>query len=290
MLSRVYSRLLFGLLCLAVLGVLAGGGAQPDLPTFKTCKPPEEVAPNTFVYEGQVKEDHGRLTMFRDDTGKWYWTQKCVEGDQGTAAQKKQGCQCFEMTAQGFDQYLRDRDAKNRETRKAKSKERLEKMMSGGSGNGGGGNNCFAAGTYVLLADGGFKDIRDIRIGDRVLSVDPETGTELAGRVYETREGSESFVYVLNSGLRVNAAHKFYTSEGLKTAPEMVPGDLLRGRGGQRPVLSSVERRGAVLADAGGIGPDIRVYNIMVADTHTFFVTQDRETVFLVHDDCSCGN
>ena len=55
----------------------------------------------------------------------------------------------------------------------------------GGSGPGGsptystgnGGPGCFAAGTPVLMADGGVQKIEEIRVGDRVMTFDGNAGT-----------------------------------------------------------------------------------------------------------------
>jgi Pretoxin HINT domain len=50
--------------------------------------------------------------------------------------------------------------------------------------------NSFTAGSLVLLADGTSRPIEDVRVGDRVVSSDPVTGTTDAELVTDTITGT----------------------------------------------------------------------------------------------------
>ena len=92
-----------------------------------------------------------------------------------------------------------------------------------GGGGGGGGGNSFVSGTPILLVDGSSKPIEEIKIGDKVRSFDPETGTFSIGNVTSilTRDVQESYILDFDDGssVGVTGTHPFY----VKTAASGVP-------------------------------------------------------------------
>jgi len=96
-----------------------------------------------------------------------------------------------------------------------------------------GGKQCFLAGTPVLLADGSYRAIEDIKVGDKVMCYD-EKGKEMkAGIVtkvwHNTGERSADKYMVINDFLRVTVEHPFLTKEGWKEAKDLRIGETLVG-------------------------------------------------------------
>jgi hypothetical protein len=129
---------------------------------------------------------------------------------------------------------------------------------------------CFEAGTPVLT-DQGFVSIEDIRIGDRVLSMDEKTGELSYREVVRVFTTPDQPLYELKltdgSGVsetfHATEAHPFYVKgEGWTRAAGLLPGD---------EVFTSL---GGWLRVSGGTWTDRRaaVYNIEVDGTHTYFV------------------
>ncbi|MBR0342204.1 MAG: hypothetical protein IJH64_08160, partial [Oscillospiraceae bacterium] len=149
---------------------------------------------------------------------------------------------------------------------------------------------CFAAGTRVLMADGTYKPIEQIRPGDKVLASDhtnPENapieatvvrffdnGEKEVVRLYIDREDGGRIEFVCTP------SHRFYViDKGWLSAGELESGDqCLTSQGG---------RTGFVLREA--VSEKKRVYNFEVEGQHTYFVGDERVGV-LVHNACPmCG-
>ncbi|THB68337.1 MAG: hypothetical protein D6E12_06760 [Desulfovibrio sp.] len=170
------------------------------------------------------------------------------------------------------------------------AKERALEGGTGGSsdgGNDGGNDPCFVAGTLVLMADGSAKPIQDVLPGDEVMTYSMELDQAGPGVVAETRRGLEDHFYTLGGTLKTNDAHRFYVQgQGTTVAEDLASGDMLQGLNG--PVeLAGVEYTGLAVASADNAMPVLAVYNIMVEETHAYYVALGEAWV-LVHDDCSC--
>ena len=141
---------------------------------------------------------------------------------------------------------------------------------------------CFDPGSKVLMADGTYKNIEDVKVGDMVMSLNEETGEYVAQRVQATiiKENSDDLVYVhLSNGLRIGmrAYHPLLTIDGWKSLrPEMaetlmdvgeVPmlkiGDVLVGIDGN-PTIVSIESRADI--------ENYTTYNLSVENTHNYIV------------------
>jgi hypothetical protein len=126
--------------------------------------------------------------------------------------------------------------------------------------------SCFAAGTPVLTTDGA-KPIEQLKAGDFVLSKDEH---DIAGKIepkriekaYE-RHAALLDLHIGGRTIRTTAEHPFYVNErGWTDAGKLRAGDLLATEAGK---WMEVER----ISNSGESAP---VYNIMVADHHTYFV------------------
>ncbi|MFO0880607.1 MAG: polymorphic toxin-type HINT domain-containing protein, partial [Gemmataceae bacterium] len=128
---------------------------------------------------------------------------------------------------------------------------------------------CFAAGTPMRTVDGSVP-IEQLRPGDYILSrneLDPE-GPVCARQVEEVfvRQGYVLDLRVNGQLIRTTEEQPFYRAgDGWVAAWELRPGDQLVGQGGALLRVESVTQTGIVET----------VYNVRVADWHTYFVGGD---------------
>jgi hypothetical protein len=143
--------------------------------------------------------------------------------------------------------------------------------------------NSFVPGTLVLLADGSAKPIQDIALGDQVQAVDPETSELGARRVSAliSGTGEKTLVTVTTAQGKVVATegHLFWNPESHAwvTAGDLVVGDALLLLDGTTSAVIAVSTATA----------ESTVYNITVADLHTYYVLFG-DTPVLVHN-CPTG-
>ena len=141
---------------------------------------------------------------------------------------------------------------------------------------------CFDPGSKVLMADGTYKNIEDVEVGDVVMSLDESTGKYVAQKVTATiiKEKSTDLVYVhLSNGTRIGmrAYHPLLTTEGWKSlrpgmaetmldvgkVPMLEVGDTLVGID-ENSTIVSIEQRPEV--------EDYTTYNLSVENTHNYIV------------------
>jgi len=139
--------------------------------------------------------------------------------------------------------------------------------------------NSFAPETPVLLADGGSKPIAEVEVGDRVLATDPSSGVTRAEPVTYLHRNEDTALadVTIASGavLHTTQEHPFWNGATRQwtDAADLRSGDLLRSTGSAAP------RVAAVRPYAG----DRVMYNLTVADLHTYYVVADGLPV-LVHN------
>ncbi|MFF4089877.1 RICIN domain-containing protein [Streptomyces nigra] len=129
--------------------------------------------------------------------------------------------------------------------------------------------NSFPGETRVLMGDGSRKAIRDVRENDTVLAVDTETGLLKARQVTRTwRHDTDHLVDItVADGGRLSSTtgHRFFvTGRGWTLVADLRVGDRLRTPDGTVRVVTALRDR-----------PDLAprsVYDITVADLHTFYV------------------
>jgi RHS repeat-associated protein len=125
---------------------------------------------------------------------------------------------------------------------------------------------CFAAGT-PLLTPVGSKFVEQFRVGDLVLSrCESDPDGPITAKVVEAvfvRLGGNLHLHVNGQVLRTTSSHPFWVHDhGWVQACRLVAGDLLVSHDGQ---LLAVE-------DVFDTGEYETVYNLRVADYHTYFV------------------
>ncbi|RSM55877.1 hypothetical protein DMB66_34810 [Actinoplanes sp. ATCC 53533] len=148
--------------------------------------------------------------------------------------------------------------------------------------------SSFLPGTRVLLPGGATRAIEQLKVGDRVVATDPETGVTAARTVTDTitSAGDKSLVDVtidVDGGrgdrtaiLTATYNHPFWVpklSEWVQAA-QLTAGQWLRTSAGTRVKIAAVRHHAAVA----------RVHNLTVADLHTYYVVAGGRPV-LVHND-----
>ncbi len=125
---------------------------------------------------------------------------------------------------------------------------------------------CFAPRTPVLMADGSYKNIEDLKLGEAVMgqteegTLRPNIVTKLFHHVYTDNAGEPFSTLRVNGSLVVTAEHPMMTTRGIVSAGDLQVGDMLIAINGTTAV-SSLEK-----------GPSLpRVYNLTVYPDHTYF-------------------
>ncbi len=142
------------------------------------------------------------------------------------------------------------------------------------------GKGCFVAGTIVATIYGG-KAIESVEVGDKVLATDPETGETAYKEVLKTYTYvKDTLVYVEANGetIETTKEHPFWVEgQGWTKAKFLKAGDILRDANGNSIVIDNVDI--VPLPE----NQYTIVYNLEVADFHTYYVS---DKYILVHNVC----
>jgi len=140
---------------------------------------------------------------------------------------------------------------------------------------------CFVAGTQVLT-EGGYKNIEDIKLGEKLWAKNTETGEQdwkpVTKVFIEPDRGIFEVKLMAKDGfeqkIQATDDHPFFVvGKGWKQTVELKEGDLIETDGhGSMKVISLLDENRTDLT-----------YNFTVADFHTYYVT---ERNVLVHN---CG-
>jgi Pretoxin HINT domain len=143
--------------------------------------------------------------------------------------------------------------------------------------------NSFTAATLITMADGSKKPIKDVKVGDRVLATDPETGETAARPVTRLirHGGKHTMVDVgLADGSTISATdhHPFWdaTTGEFTYAIDLRPGHQVR----------QVDSRLLEVAAIRVYDQDLTAYNLTVDGIHTYYAGT---TPVLVHNSCGIG-
>lgn len=135
---------------------------------------------------------------------------------------------------------------------------------------------CFVAGTLILTA-AGYVAIEKIRVGDKVVSTDPDTMEVAEKTVLETyiRETNE-VVHLTINGETITSTpdHPFYVQEaGFVGAGDLYIGDKLLDAEGNTLLVEEMKFE--------NLDEPVKVYNFQVEDSHTYHAGNDN---ILVHN------
>ncbi|GHE27425.1 hypothetical protein GCM10017673_31990 [Streptosporangium violaceochromogenes] len=155
------------------------------------------------------------------------------------------------------------------------------------------GCNSFTQGTEVLMADGTRKPIEEVKVGDRVIATDPETGKSEARTVTAliTGSGDKDLVRIRidvdgDGGDKVGritatTAHPIWSVGESRwvEAGRLAAGALLLSAEGDHLEVLSVHRYRQ---------SDQRVYNLTVEGIHTYYALVENQAI-LVHNSGPCN-
>ncbi|MGW2787717.1 polymorphic toxin-type HINT domain-containing protein [Streptomyces populi] len=150
-----------------------------------------------------------------------------------------------------------------------------------------GGCKCFLAGTGVLMADGKTKEIEDIKLGDKVLATDPETGKtsprQVTRRIVtdDDKHFNELSIATENGIEKLTATHEhpFWSpsQHDWVQAGNLKPGMTLRTDKGDTVIITGNR----------SFTQRARTYNLTIDGLHTYYVLAGRTPV-LVHNSGGC--
>jgi hypothetical protein len=142
---------------------------------------------------------------------------------------------------------------------------------NGGGNSGGGGRDCFAPSTPVWTPDG-MVPISEIKVGDKVFTMDMDTGEVRASEVMETftaiRSGIVKVETKTNSVVCSNN-HRYFTEEGEWRQIHTINGENLKTANG--PTKVKVTK----------VDGEMKVHNFEVRGTKNYFVGSSK---LLVHN------
>jgi len=135
---------------------------------------------------------------------------------------------------------------------------------------------CFSGDTLVATKDGE-QAIETIEAGDEVWAADPITGERKLSRVVARTMSMATALLVLNIGgeeVQATETHPFQVvGQGMTAAGNLKVGDKIERKDGESAEVESIALR---------VG-SFPVFNLEVADAHTYFVGQHG---LLVHNGC----
>ncbi|PQQ66834.1 polymorphic toxin-type HINT domain-containing protein [Acetivibrio saccincola] len=144
------------------------------------------------------------------------------------------------------------------------------------------GKVCFTEDTLIKTEDG-YKEIKDIEVGDLVYSEDPLTGEKGLKRVTNVFVNETSVlvrIYVEDEEIETTPTHPFWViGKGWVAAGDIEAGDKV--------YLYSGEGREVKEVRFEYLDTPIKVYNFEVEDWHTYFVSE--QDVF-VHNSCDVSD
>jgi len=113
-------------------------------------------------------------------------------------------------------------------------------------GGGGTGDSCFPADTPVLMADGEFKAIKDIKAGDKVLTRESETFSKLVEarvlKLYEHNEDEADSYLLINKFFKVTPNHRILINGVWQRVENIKIGDKLIKKDGKELPVDSIRK------------------------------------------------
>jgi len=141
------------------------------------------------------------------------------------------------------------------------------------------GQVCFTGDTVIPTKDG-YKEIKDIKVGDEVYSENTETGEKGLRKINNTfiNETKELiYVFVGNEEVKATPDHPFWViAKGWVQASDLKVTDKLLMYDGSELEVKKLKKE--------QLSEPIKVYNFEVKDWHTYFVSGNK---VLVHNSCN---
>jgi len=133
--------------------------------------------------------------------------------------------------------------------------------------------SCFPGNTFVQMKEGVLKPIRQVRVGDMIMTFDIGTQTNVAKRVLTTYKDNNNHYYLINNSIRATAYERFLTTSGWKKVIHLKTGDKIQTNQGLETIDTLTINNGT-----------LKVHNLQVEGSHTFYVMGDSDKSYLVHN------
>jgi len=125
---------------------------------------------------------------------------------------------------------------------------------------GGGHGACFLAGTPILLVDGSFKPIEQVKVGDRIMAFDEKTRSLKPGTVSKLFQHDADAYLIINQHLKVTGNHPVYSKGKWVEIGRLKIGDTLMNARGKPEPIASIQQ----------VTEPVKVYNLEVNPYHTY--------------------
>ena len=132
------------------------------------------------------------------------------------------------------------------------------------------GMHCFLKGTQILMEDGSYKNIEDVKVGEKVMSYDAEKGKYIGSAVVKTTQNEIDKYYIVNGNLKITPGHVLMVNGQWQMSNDMKVGDLLLNANGERVAITSLQE----------VDTAVDVYNLITDEPHDFFAEN-----YLVHNE-----
>ncbi len=141
------------------------------------------------------------------------------------------------------------------------------------------GGGCFAYDTLVLMGDNKLKRVIHVRTGDRVKSLDMQTGKIVDKVVINKYRSDVDHYYLINGELKITKSHPVLTEGGnWVMVADLKVGDRMVGLDGLIQIRSFEK-----------VDYSHRVYFLGVEDTHNYFVSAYGRSFYTVHNSAGGG-
>lgn len=122
---------------------------------------------------------------------------------------------------------------------------------------------CFAEGTKISMADGSYKNIEEIVVGDLVYSYDLSQKKLVSNEITQTFVHSTQGYYLINNSLKVTGNHKIYSESENDwiRADALERGDTLMGKNNKTIKVDDIKF----------INESLKVFNFEVGSPHNYF-------------------
>lgn len=124
-------------------------------------------------------------------------------------------------------------------------------------------SQSFIAGTKVLMADGSYKNIEDIKIGDFVMGFNEDTKENKASEVINTfhnsQEDNQGYL-IINRRLKITKEHEVFINGIWMQIGSAKIGDGLKLVNGAEEIIESIEK----------IDEKVETFNLEIKDAHNY--------------------
>lgn len=130
---------------------------------------------------------------------------------------------------------------------------------------GGGAGPCFTKDTQISVKDGGFKNIQDIQVGDKILTRQSDGSKKLVeAKVSKLYTHTTSEYLIINKQMKVTPNHRIFINNSWVQIGQAKIGDQMTDINGNTIEIESIEK-------VTSAKKDIDVYNLEVEVQHTYF-------------------